>query len=85
MRTALVPLDSSRLAERALGAVRRLVARDGPDIVLLHVIAPGTLSTWTGWFGLDPAGRGPCSAAGPHGISRRSASDSRAAASAPGS
>ncbi len=33
MRTVLVPLDGSRLAERVLGAVRRLVRPDGPRVV----------------------------------------------------
>ncbi|MBI2162012.1 MAG: universal stress protein [Candidatus Rokubacteria bacterium] len=40
MRTVLVPLDGSRLAERALAAARQLVAHDESVLVLLQVVAP---------------------------------------------
>jgi len=40
MRTVLVPLDGSKLAECVLAAVGRHVGPDGPRIVLLQVVAP---------------------------------------------
>ncbi|OGL00897.1 MAG: hypothetical protein A3E31_15575 [Candidatus Rokubacteria bacterium RIFCSPHIGHO2_12_FULL_73_22] len=40
MIRVLVPLDGSRLAERALGALREVGGRSGAELLLLRVVAP---------------------------------------------
>lgn len=55
IRTLLVPLDGSSLAEQALPTAVRIAARDGAMVHVVQVHLPPAYGEFPGWAGMDTA------------------------------